>query len=62
MEKRLYIKTQKGLTYEDLQILSEILYQQNTTDKEKAGEYVLDEVYFYEIDEDYDVILTDIRK
>lgn len=61
-ERKLYIETNKSLTYEDLQVLSEIIYIQNTTDKDEIGEYVLDGVYFYKIDDDYNVILTDIRR
>lgn len=61
-ERKLYIETNKSLTYEDLQVLSEIIYIQNTTDKDEIGEYVLDGVYFYKIDDNYNVILTDIRR
>ena len=63
--KRLYITTEVGLTPNALRKLSYIVENQNTTDKEEPGEYVYngenDIQYFYTIDEDYDVVLTEIR-
>lgn len=53
------------LTIETLTTLKEILENQDTTNREEPGEYVLtddnDIQYFYEIDEDYDVIVKEIR-
>lgn len=65
INRNLFIETEKGLTAKALEELSKIVENQNTTDKEEAGEYVYtdenDIQYFYTIDGDYDVILTDIK-
>lgn len=63
--RELYIETHKGLTIDALKELMKIVERQNTTDKKGFGEYVViddnDIQYFYTIDLDYDVVLTDIR-
>lgn len=63
--KKLYIDTQRGLIADALEGLAKIVENQNTTDKGEPGEYVsLNDngiEYYYTIDNDYDVILTDIR-
>lgn len=54
------------LTLEDLKELESILEVQETTDKEQKGEYCYTSVsnieYSYRIDEEYDVILEEIRR
>lgn len=54
------------LTLEDLKELESILEMQETTDKEPKGEYWYtsdsDTEYIYKIDDDYDVILEEIRR
>lgn len=54
------------LTLEDLKELESILEMQETTDKEPKGEYCYtsdsDIEYIYKIDDDYDVILEEIRR
>lgn len=54
------------LTLEDLKELESILEVQETTDKEPKGKYSYtsdsDIEYNYEIDEEYDVILEEIRR
>ena len=54
------------LTVEDLKELKSILEIQETTDKEPKGEYFYtsdsDTEYSYKIDEEYDVILEEIRR
>lgn len=53
------------LTLEDLKELERILAVQETTDKEPKGEYSYtsnsDTEYIYKIDNEYDVILEEIR-
>ena len=54
------------LTLEDLKELESILEVQETTDKEPKGEYSYtsnyDTEYQYKIDEEFDVILEEIRR
>lgn len=54
------------LTVEDLKELESILEVQETTDKEPKGKYSYtsgyDIEYSYKIDDDYDVILEEIRR
>ena len=54
------------LTVEDLKELEKILEMQETTDKEPKGKYSYtsdsDTEYRYKIDDDYDVILEEIRR
>lgn len=54
------------LTVEDLKELTELLETQETTDKEPKGKYIYtsgsDTEYKYKIDEEYDVILEEIRR
>ena len=54
------------LTLDDLKELENILEIQETTDKEPKGEYSYasnyDIEYIYKIDEEYDVILEEIRR
>lgn len=54
------------LILEDLKELESILEFQETTDKEPKGEYSYisdsDVEYSYKIDEEYDVILEEIRR
>ena len=54
------------LTLEDLKELESILEVQETTDKEQKGEYSYtsnsNTEYIYKIDEEYDVILEEIRR
>ena len=54
------------LTVENLKELKSILEVQETTDKEPKGEYCYtsdyDIEYIYKIDDDYDVILEEIRR
>ena len=52
------------LTLEDLKELESILEMQETTDKEPKGEYCYtsDIEYTYIIDEEFDVILEEIRR
>lgn len=54
------------LTLEDLKGLESILEFQETTDKETKGKYCYisdsDLKYYYKIDDDYDVILEEIRR
>lgn len=54
------------LTLEDLKELERILELQETTDKEPKGVYYYisdsDIEYNYKIDDDYDVILEEIRR
>ena len=54
------------LTVEDLKELKSILVLQETTDKEPKGKYCYtsgsDIEYNYKIDEEYDVILEEIRR
>ena len=54
------------LTVENLKELTEILETQETTDKEPNGEYCYtsdsDIEYTYIIDEEFDVILEEIRR
>lgn len=54
------------LTLKDLKELKSILELQETTDKEPKGEYSFtsdsDIEYNYKIDDDYDVILEEIRR
>ena len=54
------------LTLEDLEELKSILEVQETTDKEPKGEYCYtsdsDIEYSYKIDNEYDVILEEIRR
>ena len=54
------------LTLEDLKELESILEVQETTNKEPKGEYCYtsdsDTEYSYKIDDDYDVILEEIRR
>lgn len=54
------------LTLEDLKELERILEMQETTDKEPKGKYSYtsdsDTKYNYKIDEEYDVILEEIRR
>ena len=54
------------LTLDDLKELESILELQETTDKESKGEYYYTSnsniEYNYKIDEDYDVILEEIRR
>lgn len=54
------------LTLEDLKELEGILEIQETTDKEQKGEYFYtsdsDTEYNYKIDEEFDVILEEIRR
>lgn len=54
------------LTVENLKELTELLETQETTDKEPKGEYYYTSnsniEYNYKIDEDYDVILEEIRR
>ena len=54
------------LTLEDLKELERILEMQETTDKEPKGEYFYtsdsDIEYNYKIDEEFDVILEEIRR
>ena len=54
------------LTVEDLKELEKILEMQETTDKEPKGKYCYtsnyDIEYNYKIDEEYDVILEEIRR
>lgn len=54
------------LVLEDLKELESILEVQETTDKEPKGEYFYtsdsDAEYIYKIDEEYDVILEEIRR
>lgn len=54
------------LTLEDLKELESILEMQETTDKEPKGKYSYtsnsDIEYNYKIDEEYDVILEEIRR
>lgn len=56
----------RWLTVEDLKELKSILEVQETTDKEPKGEYFYtsdsDTEYSYKIDEEYDVILEEIRR
>lgn len=63
--RKLYATTEMGLTPNALRELSYIVENQNTTDRDEPGEYVRsdenDVEYFYQIDEDYDVTLTEIR-
>lgn len=53
------------LTLKDLKQLESILEIQETTDKEQKGKYCCipdDTKYYYEIDEEFDVILEKIRR
>ena len=54
------------LTLDDLKELERILEMQETTDKDQKGEYFYtsdsDIEYSYKIDDDYDVILEEIRR
>lgn len=54
------------LTLEDLKELKSILEVQETTDKEPKGKHLytsgFDIEYTYKIDDDYDVILEEIRR
>ena len=54
------------LTLKDLKELKSILEVQETTDKEPKGEYCYtsnsNTEYIYKIDEEYDVILEEIRR
>ena len=54
------------LTVENLKELTELLETQETTDKDQKGEYCYtsdsDTEYRYKIDDDYDVILEEIRR
>ena len=54
------------LTVENLKELTELLETQETTDKEPKGKYCYtsnyDIEYNYKIDDDYDVILEEIRR
>lgn len=53
------------LTLDDLKELEKILEMQETTDKGQKGKYCCipdDTKYYYEIDEEYDVILVEIRR
>ena len=54
------------LTVDDLKELESILEMQETTDKEQKGEYCYtsnsNTEYSYKIDDDYDVILEEIRR
>lgn len=54
------------LTVEDLEELKSILGLQETTDKEPKGKYSYtsdhDTEYSYKIDEEFDVILEEIRR
>ena len=54
------------LALEDLKELERILELQETTDKEQKGKYSYtsnsDIEYTYKIDEEYDVILEEIRR
>ena len=54
------------LTLEDLKELKSILELQETTDKEPKGKYCYtsnsDTEYNYRIDDEYDVILEEIRR
>ena len=54
------------LTVEDLKELESILEVQETTDKEPKGKYCYisdsDTEYSYKIDDDYDIILEEIRR
>ena len=54
------------LTLDDLKELEKILETQETTDKEPKGKYCYtscyDTEYSYKIDDDYDVILEEIRR
>lgn len=61
-ERKLYINGNISFTARDLRVMSAIVKQQNTTDKNKPGEYVLDGTYFYSIDKDYDVIINNIKR
>ena len=54
------------LTLKDLKELESIIEMQETTDKEPKGEYCYtsdsDIEYSYKIDEEFDVILEEIRR
>ena len=54
------------LTVEDLKELEKILEMQETTDKEPKGKYSYtsnsNTEYIYKIDDEYDVILEEIRR
>lgn len=54
------------LTLEDLKELESILEIQETTDKDPKGKYIYTSVsnieYAYKIDEEFDVILEEIRR
>lgn len=53
------------LTVENLETLKRLLEIQETTDKDMKGGYIFSDEkneYYYRIDEEYDVILEEIRR
>ena len=53
------------LTVKDLKELTELLETQETTDKEQKGKYSYisgSDIYTYKIDDEFDVILEEIRR
>lgn len=62
--RKLYLKTNLGLTTNALKTLMELVENQNTTDQQEPGDYVVidnDDIhYFYTVDEEYDIVLTNI--
>ena len=62
MRRFVNFESDNWYTIEDLKEIIKIMENQNTTDKDEPGEYVIDNsitTIGYSVDEDYDIIITD---
>lgn len=62
MRRLVNFESDNWYTIEDLKEIIKIMENQNTTDKDEPGEYLLDNsisTISYSVDEDYDIIITE---
>lgn len=61
MKRHLIIESGLILDIKDIRAMLNIVENQSTTDMDEPGKYVLDGIYHYTIDDEYNVILKDIK-